>query len=46
MSDTTTAYAPGTHPDLPPPGSTVGVQGWVLKNLFSSPANQRMASTA
>lgn len=26
-------------PDLPPPGSTTGVVGWLRKNLFSSPAN-------
>jgi len=30
-------YKPGTHPDLPPPSSTVGVQGWVKQNLFSNP---------
>ena len=32
-------YAPGTHPDLPPPASTVGVLGWVRQNLVSSPLN-------
>ncbi len=29
-------YAPGAHPDLPPPASTVGVLGWLRTNLFSS----------
>lgn len=29
-------YAPGTHPDLPPPRITVGAIGWLRKNLFSS----------
>ncbi len=32
-------YEVGNHPDLAPPASTVGVQGWVRKNLFSSPVN-------
>ena len=32
-------YAPGTHPDLPPPRRTTGVVGWVHKNLLSSPLN-------
>ena len=32
-------YPPGTHPDLPPPASTVGVVGWVRNNLLSSPTN-------
>ena len=27
------------HPDLPPPASTVGVIGWLRRNLFSSPSN-------
>ncbi|HHW78808.1 MAG TPA: amino acid ABC transporter permease [Xanthomonadaceae bacterium] len=27
------------HPDLPPPASTVGVVGWLRRNLFSSPLN-------
>ena len=41
MTDSTTSarYAPGTHPDLPPPKRTVGVVGWVRKNLLSSPLN-------
>ncbi len=32
-------YAPGTHPDLPPPAITRGAIGWVRQNLFSSPTN-------
>ena len=32
-------YAPGTHPDLPPPVRTTGVVGWARENLFSSPFN-------
>jgi general L-amino acid transport system permease protein len=28
-----------SHPDLPPPASTVGVIGWLRANLFSSPLN-------
>lgn len=34
-----TAHAPGTHPDLPPPPATVGWVGWLRQNLFSSPLN-------
>ena len=39
MADTTAnerQYAPGQHPDLPPPAGTVGVVGWFRENLFSS----------
>ena len=32
-------YEPGKHPDLPPPGSTVGLIGWLRAKLFSSPMN-------
>ena len=32
-------YAPGTHPDLPPPVRTTGVVAWAHQNLFSSPLN-------
>jgi len=40
MTDSTSSrYAPGTHPDLPPPRRTTGVVGWVYKNLFSTPLN-------
>lgn len=35
-------YAPGTHPDLPPPPNTTGIIGWLRKNLFSSPLNVLM----
>ena len=27
------------HPDLPPPSTSVGVIGWLRRNLFSSPLN-------
>ncbi|MFZ1641697.1 MAG: amino acid ABC transporter permease [Candidatus Contendobacter sp.] len=27
------------HPDLPPPASTVGIVGWLRRNLLSSPLN-------
>ena len=40
--DTALRYAPGTHPDLPPPRRTTGVTGWMYKNLFSSPLNIAM----
>jgi general L-amino acid transport system permease protein len=32
-------YEPGTHPDLPPPASMVGIVGWVRNNLLSSTTN-------
>ena len=32
-------YLPGQHPDLPPPVNTVGVIGWVRRNLFPSATN-------
>jgi general L-amino acid transport system permease protein len=32
-------FAPGNHPDLPPPVRTTGIIGWSRKNLFSSPLN-------
>lgn len=38
MSDAKT-YAPGTHPDLPPPANMVGIVGWVRENLLSSTTN-------
>ena len=34
-----TQYQPGSHPDLPPPASMVGVVGWLRTNLFSSTSN-------
>ncbi|HEY5646227.1 MAG TPA: amino acid ABC transporter permease [Pseudomonadales bacterium] len=35
-ASTAKGHAPGQHPDLPPPVSTVGVVGWLRTNLFSS----------
>ncbi len=32
-------YAPGTHPDLPPPSNTIGFVGWVRGNLLNSTTN-------
>jgi len=37
--ESTQHYTPGTHPDLAPPPSTVGVRGWLVSNIFSSPLN-------
>ena len=39
MTDAPARYAPGAHPDLPPPVRTTGVIGWARGNLFSSPFN-------
>ena len=39
MSEPVTQYPPGRHPDLPPPASEVGLRGWVIHNLFSTPLN-------
>ena len=39
MAEQTQSYAPGAHPDLPPPVSTVGLVGWLRQNLFSSVFN-------
>ena len=36
---TPSRYAPGAHPDLPPPVRTTGLVGWARQNLFSSPLN-------
>ena len=33
---TSQGYAPGTHPDLPPPMLASGPLYWLKKNLFSS----------
>ncbi len=35
----TQTYAPGEHPDLPPPSSERGVVHWLRVNLFSSISN-------
>jgi general L-amino acid transport system permease protein len=35
----TSEFAPGQHPDLPPPVATTGIVGWMRANLFSSPLN-------
>ncbi len=35
----TQQYAPGTHPNLPPPSNTVGPIHWLRENLFSSIGN-------
>ena len=32
-------YPPGTDPDLDPPPSLVGVRGWLMQNIFSTPFN-------
>ncbi|MEX2632330.1 MAG: amino acid ABC transporter permease [Tistlia sp.] len=37
--DDGSTYAPGQHPDLPPPPGTVGLIGWLRGNLFSGPIN-------
>ncbi|MDJ0944463.1 MAG: amino acid ABC transporter permease [Kiloniellales bacterium] len=37
MADTTQDYTPGSHPDLPPPASEVGLIGWLRHNLFATP---------
>ena len=39
MADNTQTYAPGTHPSLPPPVTSVGAVGWLRQNLFSSFSN-------
>ncbi|MDA9930586.1 amino acid ABC transporter permease [Alphaproteobacteria bacterium] len=33
------SYTPGTHPDLPPPPTEVGVIGWLRRNLFATPTD-------
>ena len=33
------AYAPGEHPDLPPPANIRGALGWMRENFLSSPFN-------
>lgn len=36
MSEDKQRYAPGEHPDLAPPPSSVGLLGWLRENLFST----------
>ncbi|MGE0735969.1 MAG: amino acid ABC transporter permease [Alphaproteobacteria bacterium] len=36
MNEPVQRYAPGQHPDLPPPATMVGALGWLRKNLFAS----------
>lgn len=36
MQETQQSYAPGTHPAMEPPASSVGVVGWLRANLFST----------
>ena len=36
-------YSPGSHPDLPPPPGTIGIVGWLHKNLFSSVGNSMLS---
>ena len=37
--ETNKQFAPGSYPDLPPPPGTIGMVGWLHKNLFSSVGN-------
>ncbi|MCK5363133.1 MAG: hypothetical protein KAR22_09205, partial [Gammaproteobacteria bacterium] len=39
MTEQVAHFAPGTHPDMPAPASTVGVRGWFMHNFFSTPLN-------
>ncbi len=32
-------HEPGTHPDLPPPATEIGVWGWIYHNLLSTKIN-------
>jgi His/Glu/Gln/Arg/opine family amino acid ABC transporter permease subunit len=47
MTDTAQqSHVPGQHPDLPPPASTVGVVGWLRKNLIGGPVNIALTAFA
>ena len=46
MTTEAQTYEVGTHPDMEPPASTVGVQGWIRANLISSPANALLTIVA
>ena len=39
MANVAETYEAGKHPSLPPPRTQVGVIGWMVQNLFSSPFN-------
>ena len=39
MTEQAAHYSPGTHPDMPAPAAIVGVRGWLMQNLMSSPLN-------
>ena len=39
MANMAETYEAGKHPSLPPPHTEVGVIGWMVQNLFSSPFN-------
>ena len=39
-------YSHSPHADLPPPKSTVGIVGWLKKNLFSTPVNSILTLVA
>ena len=46
MSDPAQSHEPGSHPDQAPPVATVGVLGWLRKNLFSSVLNSILTLVA
>ena len=39
-------YAPGSHPDWPPPKRTSGAAAWTRENLLSSPLNVTLTALA
>lgn len=39
MAQETKTYAPGTHPELPPPIANRGIIRWLRENFFSTPLN-------
>ena len=39
QADEAGKYAPGSHPDLPPPMASTGAIKWLRENLFSTPSN-------
>jgi len=39
MENQNKQYEAGTHPDMAPPASEVGIYGWVYHNFMSSPMN-------